>query len=40
MPTVTITKEQSEFTATAGNLRGQGQTVGEALDSLVQAGSD
>jgi len=39
MATVTITKQQTEFLATAGNLRGRGQTMGEALDSLVQQGT-
>ena len=38
MPTVTITKNQTEFMATAGNLRGSGQSIGEALDSLVRQG--
>jgi len=38
MPTVTITKEQSEFTATTHDHCGQGRTVGEAIDSLLEQG--
>jgi len=38
MPTVTITKEQTEFTATTRDHCGQGRTVGEAIDSLLKQG--
>jgi hypothetical protein len=38
MPTVTIQKEQSHFTATTHDQCGQGQTVGEAIDALLQQG--
>ena len=38
MPTVTIQKDQSKFKATTHEHSGQGQTVGEALDSLLQQG--
>ena len=38
MSAVTITQTQTEFMASAGELRGRGRTMGEALDSLVQQG--